>query len=64
MKKLGMKYTINYTRHTCATMMREANIAEDLRKLILGHCNEDIKDRYTHHTDEMLIEAIDSLPSR
>lgn len=50
MKKLGMKYTINYTRHTCATMTREANITEDLRKLILGHCNEDIKDRYTHHT--------------
>ena len=45
-------------------MMREANIAEDLRKLILGHRNEDITDRYTHHPDEMLVEAIEALPSR
>lgn len=64
MKKLGMEYTMHYTRHTCATMMREANIAEDIRKLILGHRNEDITDRYTHHTDEMLVAAIETLPSR
>ena len=64
MKKLGMPYTMHYTRHTCATMMREANIAEDLRKLILGHSNEDITDRYTHHTDAMLLAAIDTLPCR
>ncbi len=64
MKKLGMEYTMHYTRHTCATLMREANIAEDIRKLILGHRNEDITDRYTHHTDEMLLEAIETLPSR
>ena len=64
MKKLGMEYTMHYTRHTCATMMREANIAEDLRKLILGHRNADITNRYTHHPDEMLVEAIEALPSR
>ena len=56
------EYTPHYARHTCATMMREANVAEDIRKLILGHRNDDITDRYTHHPDSMLLEAIDMLP--
>jgi integrase len=64
MQELNMDYTIHYTRHTFATMMREADIAEDLRKLILGHKNDDVTDRYTHHPDSMLIEAIDKLPGR
>lgn len=64
MEQLKMEYTIHYTRHTCATMMREANIEEDIRKLILGHKNTDITDRYTHHSDKMLIEAIDKLKGR
>lgn len=62
MKRLGMEYTGHYTRHTCATMLREADIEEDIRKLILGHSSADITDRYTHITDEMLVEAIDRLP--
>ena len=64
MDDLKMEYTIHYTRHTCATMMREAGIEEDIRKLILGHKSSDITDRYTHYSDEMLIEAIDKLPAR
>ena len=64
MERLNMSYTIHYTRHTFATMMREANIEEDLRKLILGHKSVDITDRYTHHTDEMLLSAIDKLNGR
>lgn len=65
MERLGMKdYTLHYGRHTCATMLREAKVEEDLRKLILGHANGDITDRYTHHPDSMLIEAIDSIPGR
>lgn len=65
MERLGLKeYTPHYCRHTCATMMREAHIEEDIRKLILGHKNEDITDRYTHHPDEMLLEAIDKIPRR
>ena len=58
------QYTPHYARHTLATMMREAKIEEDIRKLILGHKNNDITDRYTHHPDSMLIEAIDMLPGR
>ena len=65
MQKLELPdYTPHFGRHTCATMMREAGIEEDLRKLILGHKNADITDRYTHHPDSMLIEAIDKLPNR
>lgn len=65
MKKLGMEqYTPHYCRHTCATMMRTAGVDEDIRKLILGHANGDITDRYTHHPDIMLIKAMDSVPGR
>lgn len=65
MERLGLKeYTPHYCRHTCATLLREADVQEDLRKLILGHKNEDITDRYTHHPDEMLVEAIDRIPDR
>lgn len=62
MASLGMDYTGHECRHTCATMMREAKIEEDLRKLILGHANGDITDRYTHTPDYMLVDAIDSIP--
>ena len=64
MDKLDMEYTIHYTRHTCATLMREAGIEEDLRKLILGHKSDDITDRYTHFSDEMILEAIDKVAGR
>lgn len=65
MESIGLKdYTPHYGRHTCATMLREAGVETDLIKLILGHANGDITDRYTHHPDYMLVEAIDKLPSR
>lgn len=65
MAKLGdAPYTCHYARHTCATMLRKAGVPEDLRKLILGHANGDITDRYTHHTDDMLLDAIDMVPGR
>ena len=65
MRELGMEqYTPHYARHTCATMLREAGVADDLRKLILGHSSGDITDRYTHVTDAMLVEAIDQIPRR
>lgn len=65
MERLNLTgYTPHYGRHTCATMLREAGVEEDLRKLILGHASSDITDRYTHHPDYMLIDAIDKLPAR
>ena len=65
MERLEMtQYTPHYGRHTCSTMMRVAGIDEDIRKLILGHKNADITDRYTHHPDSMLVQAIDKVPGR
>ena len=65
MESIGLKdYTPHYGRHTCATMLRESGVETDLIKLILGHATGDITDRYTHHPDYMLVEAIDKLPSR
>jgi integrase len=65
MERLGLsQYTPHYCRHTAATMMREANVPDDLRKLILGHKSVDITDRYTHYSDAMLLEAIERLPDR
>lgn len=61
MEGLNMNYTVHYARHTCATLMREAGIEEDIRKIILGHKSGDITDRYTHYSDEMLTSAIDKL---
>ena len=64
-ERLGMReYTPHYCRHTCATMLREANVAEDIRKLILGHKSGDITDRYTHISNAMLVEAMDSVKGR
>lgn len=65
MGRIGLsKYTPHYGRHTCATMLREANVEEDIRKLILGHKNADITDRYTHISDAMLVEAMDTVKGR
>ncbi len=65
MERLGMKeYTLHYCRHTCATLLREANVAEDIRKLILGHKSGDITDRYTHISDDMLVAAMDTVKGR
>lgn len=63
MEQLGFEeYTPHYTRHTCATMLREVNVPEDLRKLILGHSNPDITNHYTHFSDAALVAEIDKLP--
>lgn len=63
MDRLGIaECTPHCTRHTCATMLREAKVEEDIRKAILGHARRDITDRYTHLSDSMLLEAIDLLP--
>jgi len=61
---LDESYTPHYARHTFATMLREANVPDDIAKLILGHASKDITDRYTHRPDSTLVEAIDKLPGR
>ncbi|MBO4400728.1 MAG: site-specific integrase [Selenomonadaceae bacterium] len=49
-------------RHTCATLMDDAEIPLKVRQLILGHTATDITNRvYTHKTIQQLIDAIDKI---
>lgn len=64
MEENKMNYTNHYTRHTCATLMREADIDEDIRKLILGHSSSDITDRYTHISDDTLVQNINLIHTK
>ena len=49
-------------RHTCATLMDDAEIPLKIRQLILGHTSQDITSRvYTHKTIQQLIDAIDKI---
>lgn len=49
-------------RHTCATLMDDAEISLKIRQLILGHSAQDITSRvYTHKTIQQLIDAIDKI---
>ena len=46
-------------RHTCATLMDDADIPLKIKQLILGHSAQDITNKvYTHKIIEQLIEAI------
>lgn len=61
MKSLKMDHTFHDTRHTCSTLMEQAEIPLLHRKLILGHKSTDITDRYTHVSTEQLITDINKI---
>ena len=49
-------------RHTCNTLLDNADVKENIKNLILGHVGKTINEKvYTHKTTEQLIEAIDSI---
>ena len=49
-------------RHTCATMLDDANVNKKIIQLILGHRSQDITYRvYTHKTIEQLKDAINQI---
>lgn len=49
-------------RHTCATLLANADVDKKIIQLILGHRSQDITDRvYTHKTLSQLIEAVNRL---
>lgn len=64
METIGAEYTTHYTRHTFATMMAEAGIEEDVRRLILGHAIPGTTARYTHYSNDIILAAIEKLPGR
>lgn len=50
------------TRHTCATLLFNAEVNDYVLKRILGHAESDITDKvYTHLADEVLLNAIDKI---
>lgn len=62
MTKLGLDHKPHDGRHTCATLMDNADINAKIQKLILGHASTDITERvYTHKTIEQLKEAINKI---
>lgn len=49
-------------RHTCATLLGDADVNKKIIQLILGHRSQDITDRvYTHKTIAQLVEAVNRL---
>lgn len=49
-------------RHTCATMLANADVDKKTMQLILGHRSSDVTDRvYTHKTISQLIAAVNRL---
>ena len=49
-------------RHTCATLLANADIDKKTIQLILGHSTGDVTERvYIHKTIEQLISAINSI---
>lgn len=49
-------------RHTCATLLDNADVNLKVRKLILGHSDGDITTKtYTHKTIQQLLDAVDSI---
>jgi integrase len=49
-------------RHTCATLLANADVDKKIIQLILGHRSQDITDRvYTHKTLSQLIDAVNRL---
>lgn len=57
-----MKHLPHDGRHTCATLLDNADIAEKTIQLILGHRSANITKRvYTHKTLQQLIDAINRI---
>lgn len=49
-------------RHTCATLLDNAEVPLKISQLILGHTSQDITNRvYNHKTIQQLIDAIDKI---
>lgn len=62
LKSLPVRHLPHDGRHTCATLMDDADIPLKIRQLILGHSAQDITTRvYTHKTIQQLIDAIDKI---
>jgi len=67
-KKIGQgrqfrKLGFHSFRHTFISNLANAEISQDLRKIMVGHASDDIHDRYTHLDLSLQAAAIAKLPS-
>ena len=62
LKSLPTEHLPHDGRHTCATLLDDAEIPLKIRQLILGHTSQDITNRvYTHKTLQQLIDAMNKI---
>ena len=62
MKKINAKHTTHDCRHTCATLMDNAEVNENAKRKILGHATGDVTDTvYTHKNLKQLRKAINKI---
>ena len=63
MKELNMTHTFHETRHTCITMLTEADVDERIIRTIVGHAGESLTEKvYTHISIQPLLDAVNKLP--
>lgn len=62
MKQINAKYTTHDCRHTCATLLDNAEANENAKRRILGHATGDVTDIvYTHKNLKQLRKAINKI---
>ena len=62
MQKINAKHTTHDCRHTCATLLDNAEANENAKRKILGHATGDITDTvYTHKNLKQLRKAINKI---
>lgn len=61
-KIMGAKYKLHDTRHICATLLDNADVNDNARKMILGHARGDVTNGvYTHKNLRQLRKAIEKI---
>ena len=62
MKQINAKHTTHDCRHTCATLLDNAEANENAKRRILGHATGDVTDTvYTHKNLKQLRKAINKI---
>lgn len=62
LNSLAQKHLPHDGRHTCATLLDNAEVPLKIRQMILGHSSTDITNQiYTHKTTSQLIDAINRI---
>lgn len=62
LNNLPSKHLPHDGRHTCATLLDNAEVPLKIRQMILGHSSADVTNRvYTHKTIQQLLDAINQI---